>query len=262
LRLRIGIRISLAVLAALLMAALLFSSLGCGSSNETVSKDGWSDQSETNTNGEETAAVETGTSQTGTKTIHMCGRSVLGGWFEHWGWDYDPANPVKFDGYTLLYHEMDSPPGITDTAIAVAKEIGDKGGGIMFFKLCFADFVGGDEYSARENLAANEDIIREVTRVAVDQEGLMLILGNALPMVREYTDSWLVWNHREYNRFIEQLAEGYKGRVLVLDLYGTLATTDGWLRPDYASDPSDSHPNDKAYTALDKVLGGILQQLL
>jgi hypothetical protein len=249
------------VLTALLILALLFPAFGCGRSNQAGSDDGWSDENQAATtagNGGETQATIT---QTGTSTIHMCGRSVLGGWFEQWGWDYDPHNPVKLDGYTLVYHEMESPPGITDTAIAVARAMGDQGGGIMFFKLCFADFTGGDGDSARGNLAANQEIIREVTKVAVDQEGLTLILGNALPMVREYTDNWLVWNHREYNHFLEDLAASHKGRVLILDLYGTLAAPDGWLRPDFAAEPEDSHLNGKAYTALDAVFLKLLDAL-
>lgn len=83
------------------------------------------------------------------------------------------------------------------------------------------------------------------------------ILGNALPTVREYSDAWLTWNHREYNRFLEGLAATHPGRVVVLDLYGTLASPGGWLRPEYALDPRDSHVNDAAYAALDPVLAQV-----
>ncbi len=85
----------------------------------------------------------------------MCGRSVLGGWFDHWGWDYDPGNPVRFGQYYLVYREMDVPPGITDSAADAARAAAAAGGETMFFKLCFVDFAGGDEYSARENLQGN-----------------------------------------------------------------------------------------------------------
>lgn len=256
------IRKTMLALSALSIAVVLFSFIACGGSDGTTSQDGWLDQ------GEEAVHENEGSGESGENTatagagvIHMCGRSVLGGWFEHWGWDYDPGNPVTFDGYTLVYHEMESPPGIVGTALKVVRQVGDRGGGTVFFKLCFADFVGGDEYGARENLETNKEIIRTITDAAASDEGLILILGNALPMVREYTDNWLVWNHREYNRFLDELAGSYKGRVLILDLYGTLAASDGWLRPDYASDPSDSHLNDKAYSALDKVFRGVLGKL-
>ncbi|RJP34511.1 MAG: SGNH/GDSL hydrolase family protein [Actinobacteria bacterium] len=195
----------------------------------------------------------------GADVVHMCGRSVLGGWFEHWGYDYDPEDPVRFGSYSLVYDEMDVPPGIVDTAVDVAREAAENRDGMMFFKLCFADFEGGDEYSAGENLEYNEGMVGDIVEAAVEEEGLVLIIGNALPMVREYTDEWLVWNHREYNRFLEELANAYGGRVIVLDLYGTLAAPGGWLRPEYAADAYDSHLNDAAYDALDAKLAEILQ---
>lgn len=256
-----GMRKLSGVLMAVLILTLLFPAFGCGKSNQAGPDAGRPDENGSKTMAEDAGETRTEVTRAGTNTIHMCGRSVLGGWFEHWGWEYDPESPVSFNGYILIYHEMDSPPGIADTAEAVARAIGNNGGGIMFFKLCFADFVGGDEQSARENLAANEEIVRGVTGVAVDQEGLTLILGNALPMVREYTDDWLMWNHRAYNDFLENLASSYGGRVLILDLYDTLTAPGGWLRPDYASDPEDSHLNGNAYAALDAVLIRLLAAL-
>lgn len=184
------------------------------------------------------------------ETVHMCGRSVLGGWFEHWGWDYDIDRPVHLDGFQLVYHEMDSPPGIVDTALEVIRRVSGAGGKALFFKLCFADFEGGDEETARYNLRRNQEMISEVVDAAAE-EGLKIIIGNALPLVRSCTDRWLVWNQREYNAFLEGLeSEG----VFVLDLYGTLAAPEGWLQPEYAAGPHDSHLNDSAYSALDQVL--------
>ncbi|MEW6554405.1 MAG: SGNH/GDSL hydrolase family protein [Actinomycetota bacterium] len=248
---------------ALLAGVLLLAPLGCGggaadggaSRDTSHGEDGWSwtgEEAEEENGGETPAPAD--------RTIYMCGRSVLGGWFDHWGWDYDPMNPVRFDGHYLVYREMDVPPGIADTAADAARAAAGAGVRTMFFKLCFADFTGGDEDSARENLRVNQGIIRDVVESAVEEEGLTLILGNALPMVREYTDEWLVWNHREYNRFLEELAVDYGGRVIILDLYGTLAAPEGWLLPRYASDPYDSHLSGAAYDALDseleEVLGG------
>jgi len=208
-----------------------------------------------------TADSQAANTASSSKTIHMCGRSVLYGWFSYWGWEGDPATPVKFSGYDLYYHEMDSPPDITATALDVIRQMKLKGDQIMFFKLCFADFVGGDQDGARENLMANEEIIRTVVKAAVADGGLTLILGNALPTTKIYSDSWLTWNDREYNKFIDDLAAQYPGRVLILDLYGTLTTSDGWLRPSYATAPDDAHPNSQGYAALDKTLQAVLAQL-
>lgn len=194
----------------------------------------------------------------GENVVYMCGRSVLGGWFEHWGWDYDYENPVLFGSYDLVYEEMDVPPGIVDTAVEAARAAAESGAGTVFFKFCFEDFAGGDEYGAQENLEDNMRMVEEVAEAVVEEEGLNLIVGNALPMVREYTDEWLVWNHREYNRFLEGLADAYGGRVVVLDLYGTLSASGGWLRPEYAADAYDSHLNEAAYDALDSELAEIL----
>lgn len=231
---------------------------GCGGEGETLPREqpygGWEGPAETP---REESTEGGGADLHGAETLHMCGRSVLGGWFEHWGWDYDPENPVRFGPRYLVYHEMYVPPEIVDSARDAASEAAE-GGGAMFFKLCFDDFAGGDEYSAHENLDANQEIIREVVEDAVEDKGLTLILGNALPKVREYTDEWLVWNHREYNRFLQELAGGYDGSVIILDLYGTLAAPGGWLRPEYADGPYDPHLNAAAYGALDEELRRVL----
>ncbi len=54
----------------------------------------------------------------GTEVL-MMGRSVMGGWFEHWGYDWN--EPVTRDGYLLYYREVATPPDIgTDAASAIA----------------------------------------------------------------------------------------------------------------------------------------------
>jgi len=246
------------VLTALLAAVLAaLAGPGCGGGPErSEAVEGGEEGIAAETSGEEREAVIIPPGGGG--VVHMCGRSVLAGWFEHWGWDHDPENPVRRFGHTLLYHEMEVPPGILETAREVIREASREEGGAVFFKLCFADFEGGDEDTARLNLERNEGIAGEVAKAAVEAGVPTLILGNALPVVSEYCDRWLVWNQREYNAFLEGLARRYPGRVMVLDLYGTLATPEGWLRPEYAADAHDSHLNGAAYGALDGVLGAAL----
>jgi hypothetical protein len=247
---------SMALLAALTACALF----GCGGGSGYTETEGPPTGDGAFSSGGDDGTHGSGALGEDLDAVCMCGRSVLGGWFEHWGWGYDPEEPVRFGSYYLFRHEMDSPPDIVNSAREAARAASRRGDEIMFFKLCFEDFAGGDEYGAQENLDANERIVREVAGAAVNGEGLMLILGNALPMVREYTDEWLVWNHREYNCYVEDLAGEYGGRVIILDLYGTLSSPGGWLRPEYAADPYDSHLNEAAYRALDaklvEVLGG------
>lgn len=250
------------IIAVLLVATCLAVSLaGCGGGNASgQSQDPASEKARLPF--ERTAEDADGgpPSGGGAGVVHMCGRSVLGGWFEHWGWDHEAENPVYFDSHRLLYHEMAGPPDIVESAREVAGAAARNGDGTMFFKLCFVDFTGGDEYAARDNLDSNRAMVRQIVRDAVEEGGLTLIIGNALPMVREYSDEWLTWNHREYNRFLDGLAGDYGGKVVIMDLYGTLADPGGWLRPEYALDPYDSHLNDAAYRALDgklrEVLGG------
>jgi hypothetical protein len=243
-------------------AVLLVLVVGCTSSDKTTSEQSWDDQENGYEEDQETSQQYTGGElEAGAGAVHMCGRSVLGEWFEYWGWDWDYEDPVRFDGYSLYYHEVDVPPEIVYSAAEVADNLGNQGGGVMFFKLCFDDFEGGDQSSAGDNLENNKRMIREVVTSAVEDNGLTLILGNALPKVREYFDRWMLWNQQEYNAFIDELSREYGDQVLVLDLYGTLASTEGWLRPEYAIDPYDSHLNEAAYSALDPVLSDVLDRL-
>jgi hypothetical protein len=182
----------------------------------------------------------------------------MAGWFEHWGWDGDPAVPAAFAGWELCYHEMESPPRITADARRVISAAGE--GGVVFFKLCFADFEGGDEETARANLERNRKIVDEVVDYSRQFPGQVLLLGNALPVVKEYCDRWMVWNQQSYNRHLEELAASGP-RTVVVDLYGALAAADGSLQPRYAPDRYDSHPNAAGYAALDGALRSALQKL-
>lgn len=242
----------LAVLALLLALSLP----GCG--DEESGTDGRPQAGEEAPPRRADPVEETETRRESGVLIHMCGRSVLGAWFEHWGWDYDPKKPVRFDGFLLLYHEVEAPPGIVDSALRVIKEA--EPGEVLFLKLCYGDFAGGDEHTAASSLWENERMMEAVAEAALEK-GLTVLLGNALPTVAEFTDSWLIWNHRRYNRFLEELASKHPGRVMVLDLYGELASPDGSLRAEYALEPLDSHLNDDAYEALDEILEETLKKL-
>jgi hypothetical protein len=246
----------LAIAAVMLLSILLAAAFpGCGSDDKPAVQDARTDDGfDPGDGGEDRGDDGEGNGGHGADVVYMCGRSVLDGWFEHWGWDGDPGKAVSFGSFSLVYREMECPPDIVDGAIGVARESAGKGNGTLFFKLCFEDFEGGDENAARDNLEANEGMIGDVVRAVVEEEGLVLILGNALPMVNEYTDEWLIWNHREYNSFLAGLAAEYGGRVFVLDLYGVLAAPGGWLRPEYAAEEYDSHLNEAAYDALDDIL--------
>ncbi len=177
--------------------------------------------------------------------ILMLGRSVMGGWFEHWG-DY---SHVQKDGYDLYYGEMQSPPAIVNSAISRMDSQGVDSKWIVFFKLCFVDFYGGSQQEAQENLARNKEYVREVYE-QVKSRGAILIVGNALPQVCEYTTSYLKWNHSQYNAWLEEMARENEG-FYVFDMYSVLVNSKGCLRSDYSVSPYDSHLNDKAYSALD-----------
>lgn len=247
-----GKRWPVAAAAALGVVLLLLSCLswgGCGGKGGEAREGGEDVASPAEAEGEREGGGEQGAG--GHRTVHACGRSVLAGWMEHRGWDGDPAMPARFDGFDFYYHEMDPPPGITEDAREVMKRAG--GGSIVFFKLCFADFEGGDEETARANLLRNQAIVDQLVEYSRGFQGQVLLLGNALPVVGEYCDRWLVWNQQSYNRHLEELAAGNPG-VWVVDLYGALAAPDGSLKARFAPDPYDSHPNAAGYAAMDEAL--------
>lgn len=188
----------------------------------------------------------------------MLGRSVMGGWFQHWG--SDTSSPVGREGFTLYYGELSSPPEIVDSAKAKIDEYSDKTQ-IVFFKLCFVDFDSGSRSEARENLSRNKEYVENVYQYVVKERGKKLIIGNALPMVENYTNSDLVWNHREYNKWLGEFAQAHPGEVYIFDQYSILADSEGNLKREYAIDAEDSHPNDAAYSALDNPFFSLLKTL-
>lgn len=177
--------------------------------------------------------------------ILMLGRSVMAGWFEHWG-GYEH---VQKEGFDLYYGPMYSPPQIVQSAISQMEAHGVDSSWVVFFKLCFEDFEGGSQEEARQNLERNKEYVKQVY-AQVKSKGAVIIVATALPKVCEYTTSYLRWNHRQYNQWLMDMASS-NDDFYVFDMYSVLADSNGCLRSDYASSPYDSHPNHRGYSALD-----------
>lgn len=201
------------------------------------------------------------TGGTGSRTVLILGRSVAGAWMEYLGADYvcdDEAcdtgtYQVDHGGYTFIYAELDTPPDIDDSALRAVDRYGQDAN-TVFFKLCFADFES-DPYGG--NLADNKGYVQNVYGGIVTQRHKKLIVGNALPMVAEYTDNDLVSNHRAYNQWLTSFAASHVD-IEVLDLYGMLSDSSGNLKSQYPLDAYDSHLNDAAYA---KITPGFMELL-
>lgn len=186
----------------------------------------------------------------------MFGRSVMSGWFSHW-----LSDPYTRGRFTFGYNEVPSPPDIAD---AVCAEMDSwvyvpEHRPVVFFKLCFVDFVGGDSASAQENLDRNFGYVEQVFDKACSLQ-LRMIVGNALPQLANATDQWLVWNHRQYNQRLVAFAGQHPDSLAVFDMYVVLSDANGNLKPAYATGPDDSYPNDAGYTALDATFFPFLEQ--
>jgi hypothetical protein len=179
----------------------------------------------------------------GEGAILLCGRSVMAGWMEYVGSD-------DAGGRAPVYGGLDLPPGIVGSF--QAQVAANPEARIAFFKLCFEDFAGGDRDTAAANLERNKAYVEEAYTVCA-HAGIGMIVGNALPQVSAYTDGDLVWNHRQYNDFLDEFSAGH-ANCWVFDFYGTLADSGGNLQGRYASGSEDSHPNGAGYRALTKKL--------
>lgn len=195
----------------------------------------------------------TGDTSAPSAMVYMLGRSVMAGWFSHWG-----ADPFINGRFTLEYHAVQSPPDIVASARAIIDSLLPCDQPVIFFKLCFVDFAGGDSASAQENLDRNVGYVDSVYAAAT-RRGLQMIVGNALPQVANATDQWLVWNHRQYNQRLLDLAAQHPGTLEVFDIYSALADSAGNLKSGYATGADDSHPNDAGHTALDSVFFPFLE---
>jgi len=196
--------------------------------------------------------------------IVMFGRSVLEGWFYHWGWDGNEGTPVARLRFTLEHRYLVQPEGDGANTIAdfrqqvAALNVADSPA--VFFKLCFVDFAGGDSAAAQENLDRNKRLVDSLYAV-VAARGLRLVIGNALPVTETEHDAWRYWNHVRYNQYLTALANAHQRRVFVLDLYSYL--TD-WqthcIRHEYRSGRDDPHPNAAGYDFIDPALDALLEQ--
>lgn len=186
--------------------------------------------------------------------VYMLGRSVMNGWFTHWG-----GSPHTHGRFTLEYHAVQPPPGIVASAQAIVDSLVLCDAPVLFFKLSFEDFVGGDSLTAQQSLDRNVRYVDSVFAAARGR-GLKMIAGNALPKVADSTDQWLVWNHLQYNQRLLALAAQHPDTLRVFDLYSVLADSSGNLKSGYATSPDDSHPNDAGYTALDSAFFPFLEQ--
>lgn len=196
-------------------------------------------------------------SETGSgKKVFMLGRSVMNGWFRHWNPE-DPYQPVKKNGYTLYYKEISGPPDIvTSTEEKLAEADNNT---IIFFKFCFVDFVGGSGQEIQSNLSDNQKYVEQVYE-AVNNKGLKLIIGNALPQVDNVTDNFMVDNHDQFNEWLEGFASSHEN-VKIFDQYGILADDQGNLRAEYATNPDDSHPNEAGYKEMDAPFFELLDEM-
>jgi hypothetical protein len=236
-----------------LAAVTVAVSLGAGCGSQEASSTQASSPESATAQGSSTQA----SSITGAKAALMLGRSVMWGWFKHWGWDGTPESlPIEKNGYALTYREIATPPDIAASATGFMDEVPQ--GTIVFFKFCFDDFPGAEEAASR--FEEQKDWIETVAAKA-QARNLPLIIGNALPKVAMSTDPTLVAEHREFNAWLEQFAGNSGGAVHVYDLYGILAGPDGALKAEYATSSDDSHPNDEGYAALDPSLFQLLGQV-
>ncbi len=182
--------------------------------------------------------------------ILMLGRSVMAGWFMYWGQSGETGDIYRKDGFTLRYGHMETPPNIVNSAKSLISQFHVGKDWIVFFKFCFEDFAAGSSEEVAQTNARNERYIEEVYQEVCVNRGAKLIIGNALPQVKEYTTSFLIQGHKEYNNWLKNFERMHKGEVLIFDMYSILTSPEGYLKPEYAASPTDSHLNNNAYKAL------------
>lgn len=191
------------------------------------------------------------------RTVIMLGRSIMENWFLSWGWNNQ--DQMKNGRFTLKYKQLSPPPEIIRSVEDIMESLPAEKKDIIFFKLCFEDFVGGED--ANENLERNKNYIEEVYDIVVKKHGAKLIIGNALPKVIYDTDIYLVWNHQQYNKWLKDFWKEHPDEVTIFNMYDILANDMGALNADYTDDPRDSHANNDAYKKLDDSFFDMLDNL-
>ena len=237
-------RVHRALVAAALIAAVLITAVLTGSCADRDSDDS------------ETAVRSDADTAAGSHVqVLMLGRSVMHGWFQHWGWQGEDT--VRRDGFELTYRELDVPP---DIARSASRFIGEApADSVVFFKFCFDDFTGDE--NADRDLRDMERWVRQVVEDAQSRD-MKVVVGNALPKVRAASSPELTDQHRAFNDWLADYVEGLgSDSVRVFDFYSVLAGSDGALLSRYATSADDSHPNDAAYEELDEGLFDLLDEL-
>lgn len=203
----------------------------------------------------QTGTVEAPESLPADGDVLMMGRSVMRGWFDHWG--AGGATNASLGDHGFTYLEVPGPPEIGSAGAAAVERLPE--GSVVFFKLCFVDFQAWSDADAQTCARTNLGYIETVHEACADR-GLTLIVGNALPQVAGATTPALVKAHRAYNEGLERL-EAESDDLLVLDMYGVLADESGALKPSYAASAEDSHLSEAAYDALDDRYLEILERV-
>lgn len=210
---------------------------------------------ETGESAETTVATDAASVETDGRPVLMLGRSVMWGWFKHWGWDGAfESMPFQKDGYSLTYVELKEPPDIADSAKEHIERAPE--GCPVFFKFCFIDFHGGEDSTFDDQKKWVEEVADKAAAT-----GHPLIVGNALPKTAPETDADLVAEHRRFNEWLEGFASQREGGVWVYDFYAVLTDANGAIQKSFASASDDAHPNDKAYDALDPSLFDLLEEV-
>jgi hypothetical protein len=200
------------------------------------------------TDDEENDSIET-TPDEGNKVL-ILGRSVAYDWMNYLDleWTCDDEECAtgsprgNYDDYYFIYYELDYPPDIARSAADGADLYGSDAD-VVFFKFCFVDFASDESL---QNAKDNEKLVEDVYQYIVVDRGKKLIVGNALPQVSAHTDSALVSNQKHFNNWLDNFAST-NDDIQVLDLYGTLADSNGNLNSEYAVASDDSHLTDSAY---------------
>jgi hypothetical protein len=185
--------------------------------------------------------------------VLIMGRSVAYHWMEYLGFDWTcddeecaTGSPRgTYEGYDLIYYELDYPPDIARSAAEGVDLYGDDAG-VVFFKFCFVDFAADDTL---QNAKDNEALVEDVYEYIVIDRGKKLIIGNALPQVSAHTEPALLSNHQEFNSWLDGFAASHED-VQVLDLNGILSDSGGSLKPGYAISSDDSHLTSAAYAEM------------